>query len=90
MVQCHNNFINSNNVRILIFFHVLELGSYLATKKIRVVYGGSGFGLLGTLASSVLDNGGQLTGIIPEFFRSEYITKNQLTGAMCIRKYVLK
>ena len=37
----------------------------------RVVFGGSAFGLLGTLADAVLEGGGQLTGIIPEFFTRE-------------------
>ena len=52
----------------LILMYPSELGRCLAGRGIRVVFGGSSFGLLGTLADSVLKNGGQLTGIIPEFF----------------------
>ncbi|XP_064400835.1 cytokinin riboside 5'-monophosphate phosphoribohydrolase-like [Halichondria panicea] len=44
------------------------LGRCLAGRGIKVVFGGSAFGLLGTLADAVLEGGGQLTGIIPEFF----------------------
>jgi uncharacterized protein (TIGR00730 family) len=43
------------------------LGRGLATAKIGLVYGGGGTGLMGALAGSVLDNGGMVTGIIPEF-----------------------
>lgn len=43
------------------------LGRALAMAKIGLVYGGGGIGLMGALARSVLDNGGFVTGIIPEF-----------------------
>jgi uncharacterized protein (TIGR00730 family) len=43
------------------------LGRELATAKIGLIYGGGGTGLMGVLARSVLDNGGFVTGIIPEF-----------------------
>jgi uncharacterized protein (TIGR00730 family) len=43
------------------------LGRDLATAKIGLVYGGGGTGLMGALARSVKDNGGVVTGIIPEF-----------------------
>ena len=42
----------------------------LAAKQIRVVYGGSRFGLLGSMADAVVANGGGITGILPEFFTS--------------------
>ena len=48
------------------------MGRSLASKKIKVVFGGSRYGLLGILADSVVNNGGQITGIIPEFFTSMY------------------
>ncbi|MGB6657037.1 MAG: TIGR00730 family Rossman fold protein [Methylovirgula sp.] len=43
------------------------LGGELAAAKIGLVYGGGGTGLMGALAHSVLDHGGFVTGIIPEF-----------------------
>ncbi len=43
------------------------LGRILAAAKIGLVYGGGGGGLMGALASSVIDNAGFVTGIIPEF-----------------------
>lgn len=44
-----------------------EFGRILSENRIRLVYGGGSVGLMGALADSVLDHGGQVTGIIPEF-----------------------
>jgi uncharacterized protein (TIGR00730 family) len=43
-----------------------DFGRILANRKINLVYGGGSFGLMGAVANSVLDNGGTVTGIIPE------------------------
>ena len=43
-----------------------DFGRILAESKINLVYGGGSFGLMGAVANSVLDNGGTVTGIIPE------------------------
>jgi uncharacterized protein (TIGR00730 family) len=42
-------------------------GKILAENGIRLVYGGGSTGLMGALADAVLKNGGDVTGIIPEF-----------------------
>ena len=42
-------------------------GKALAENGIRLVYGGGSLGLMGAVAASVLDNGGSVTGIIPDF-----------------------
>jgi uncharacterized protein (TIGR00730 family) len=44
-----------------------EFGALLARNRIGLVYGGGGDGLMGALARAVRDNGGDVTGIIPEF-----------------------
>src|ERR1041385_6059146 len=41
------------------------LGKVLAKNGIGLVYGGGSVGLMGEVATSVLDNGGPVTGIIP-------------------------
>jgi uncharacterized protein (TIGR00730 family) len=46
------------------------LGRILAENKIRLVYGGGSVGLMGALATSVLDHGGTVTGVIPDFLVS--------------------
>ena len=45
----------------------VALGKNLAENGVRLVYGGGSLGLMGAVASSVLDNGGSVTGIIPDF-----------------------
>ncbi len=42
-------------------------GKILAENDVRLVYGGGSVGLMGALAHAVLDHGGEVTGIIPEF-----------------------
>src|SRR5437660_458241 len=44
-----------------------NFGRVLATNGIRLVYGGGAVGLMGALAESVLDHGGAVTGVIPDF-----------------------
>src|SRR6266581_9358864 len=44
-----------------------KLGRILAENGVRLVYGGGSVGLMGTLADSVLDHGGAVTGVIPDF-----------------------
>ena len=46
--------------------HVQELGRLLTMLKIKLVYGGGQKGLMGTLADAVLEEEGQIMGIIPE------------------------
>ena len=42
-------------------------GHGLAERRIRLVYGGGGIGIMGVLARAVLRNGGEVTGVIPRF-----------------------
>lgn len=42
-------------------------GKILAENDVRLVYGGGSVGLMGALAHAVLDHGGEVTGVIPEF-----------------------
>lgn len=41
------------------------LGKEMAARGIGLVYGGGGVGLMGAVATAVLDNGGSVTGVIP-------------------------
>lgn len=45
----------------------VAFGKALAENGIRLVYGGGSIGLMGAVATSVLDHGGTVTGIIPNF-----------------------
>ena len=48
-----------------------EFGKNLAQHGIRLVYGGGSIGLMGAVASSVIEHGGTATGIIPEFLTAK-------------------
>jgi uncharacterized protein (TIGR00730 family) len=48
-----------------------SFGKILADNGIRLVFGGGSVGLMGALASSVIDHGGAATGIIPEFLTAK-------------------
>jgi uncharacterized protein (TIGR00730 family) len=54
----------------------IALGKALAENGIRLVYGGGSIGLMGAIATSVLDHGGTVTGIIPDFLTTR---ENALT-----------
>ena len=43
------------------------LGKALAENGIRLIYGGGSIGMMGAVATSTLDHGGSVTGIIPDF-----------------------
>jgi uncharacterized protein (TIGR00730 family) len=48
-----------------------EFGKILAENNVRLVYGGGSIGLMGAIASSVIEHGGTATGIIPEFLTAK-------------------
>jgi uncharacterized protein (TIGR00730 family) len=54
----------------------IAFGKSLADNGIRLVYGGGSIGLMGAVATSVLDHGGTVTGIIPGFLTAR---ENALT-----------
>jgi uncharacterized protein (TIGR00730 family) len=43
-----------------------ELGRALVARKIRLVFGGGHIGLMGVVADAVLEQGGEVIGVIPE------------------------
>jgi hypothetical protein len=47
------------------------LGSLFAQANMNIVYGGGGIGLMGLLADAVIENRGNITGIIPSFMKEE-------------------
>ena len=56
----------------------VALGKSLAENKVGLVYGGGSVGLMGAVATSALDHGGKVTGIIPDFLTAR---ENALTRA---------
>jgi uncharacterized protein (TIGR00730 family) len=54
----------------------IAFGKALAENGIRLVYGGGSVGMMGAVATAVLDHGGSVTGIIPDFLTQK---ENALT-----------
>jgi uncharacterized protein (TIGR00730 family) len=71
-----------------------RFGRILAENDIKLVYGGGSVGLMGELAISVLDHGGFVTGVIPDFLvnREHMLTRTQeriITRDMHERKRIM-
>ncbi len=50
-----------------------DLGVFLAKKNIEIIFGGGKFGMMGTIADAALQEGGKVTGVIPDFLKLEEI-----------------
>ena len=58
---------SSENVDGVYAEEAQELGLMIAAGGHTLVYGGGGYGLMGAIARAVRVNGGEVTGVIPEF-----------------------
>jgi len=61
-----------------------QLGRCLAERGVRLVYGGGSIGLMGVVMQAVLDNGGQVTGVIPEFLMQREVGNPALTELVVV------
>lgn len=59
---------------------VRELGTWIGESGNSLVYGGSKSGLMGEIAKSVLNAGGKVTGVEPEFFIEKNLQYEALTN----------
>ncbi|MEB3753285.1 TIGR00730 family Rossman fold protein [Acinetobacter sp. MD2(2019)] len=57
----------------------IELAEGLAQHGFGIVYGGASIGLMGQVADTVLENGGDVIGVIPEFMLDYEIANDRLT-----------
>jgi uncharacterized protein (TIGR00730 family) len=61
-----------------------NLGKLFAEKNIRLVYGGGRVGLMGIIADSTMNNGGQVTGIIPEHLEKSEVGHNDISELIVV------
>jgi uncharacterized protein (TIGR00730 family) len=61
-----------------------QLGRSLAERDVRLIYGGGSIGLMGVVMQSVLDHGGEVTGVIPEFLMRREVGNPALTELMVV------
>ena len=57
-----------------------ELGMLLGQASIRLIYGGGNVGLMGVLADSVMGEGGEVSGIIPQFLLEKEVGHRGITN----------
>jgi hypothetical protein len=73
----------------------IALGKLIARKNYRLIYGGGNRGLMGALADTVLDAGGEVIGVIPKaLFERERahqkLTELRVVGSMHERKAMME
>lgn len=82
----------SSNIVDRRYFEAAErLGDELAKHHITLIYGGGSSGLMGSIADRVLNQGGKVIGIIPDFMQKvewahKGITELHIVGDMHARK----
>jgi uncharacterized protein (TIGR00730 family) len=62
-----------------------ELGTGLAKARIRLIYGGGKNGMMGALADAVLEGGGEVLGVIPDFLTQREVAHPDLTEMVVTR-----
>ena len=61
------------------------MGRALGERGIGVVYGAGGIGLMGVLADAVLENGGEITGVIPDKLMDMEVAHEGITELRVVR-----
>ena len=59
---------------------VVKLGTFIGQSGNTLVYGGSKSGLMGVIADSVLNAGGKVIGVEPQFFIESELQNDGLTN----------
>lgn len=57
----------------------VALGKQLVAEKLQLVYGGGSVGLMGILADTILADGGEVIGVIPDFLNVKEVGHKGLT-----------
>lgn len=61
-----------------------QVGEFLASRGIRVVYGGAKIGLMGAVADGALSKGGEVIGVLPKFLSGAEIAHDGLTDLILV------
>lgn len=62
----------------------VKLGQQLAKHQITLIYGGANVGLMGIVADTVLEYGGSVIGVLPEFLQNREIAHTGLTELIMV------
>jgi uncharacterized protein (TIGR00730 family) len=55
------------------------MGETLAARRIKLIYGGGGIGLMGAIANATMNAGGEVIGVIPHALRQKELAYHKLT-----------
>jgi uncharacterized protein (TIGR00730 family) len=61
-----------------------ELGRELVQRDIALVYGGASIGVMGAVANAVLENGGEVIGVIPQSLATREVAHANLTELVVV------
>jgi uncharacterized protein (TIGR00730 family) len=61
-----------------------QLGTTIAARKARLIYGGAKVGLMGCIADAVLAKGGEVIGILPRFLSIKEVAHEGLTQLLIV------
>lgn len=62
-----------------------RLGDWIGARGDTLVYGGSSVGLMGVLSKSVLESGGKVIGVEPNFFIEAGVAQHELTELIVVK-----
>ncbi len=74
-VYCGSNFNGDLQLRTAI----KQLAETLVKQEIKLIYGGGSVGVMGLLANDVLESGGQVIGVIPQFLMDKEVGHTGVT-----------
>jgi hypothetical protein len=61
-----------------------QLGRCLAERGVRLIYGGGSIGLMGVIMRAVIEHGGEVCGVIPEFLMRREVGNPDLTELVVV------
>lgn len=61
-----------------------DLGKLLSEKGYSLIYGGSSTGLMGILADGVIENQGEVIGVLPRFLQEKEVAHTKLTQLILV------
>lgn len=61
-----------------------NVGRYIASQQIKLIYGGGRVGLMGEVADGALENGGEVIGVIPHFLNSKEVGHQGVTELITV------
>ena len=64
----------------------IELGNYFAKNNIAMVYGGGKIGMMGIIADTILENQGEVIGVIPKLLEKEEVVHREVSELIITKK----